>query len=98
MDDISILILDIMPQDGIDFSERRRLTPTGMLNSFQGYLCRPSLYGKLKKASKTMLYADADGLEEFPNALDNTVTEICEEESTKYLTTVQKDITEFLVG
>lgn len=82
VDDISILVLDIMPQEGFDFSERRRLTSSGMFTSLPGYLCHSALHAKLKKASKTLLYADADGLEEFPNSLDYSLSEICEE-STK---------------
>ena len=78
-DDVSILVLDIMSRTGVDFSERRCIEQMSLLRSIQGYIRRyPSSYGKLRKAKKTKLLADVDGLTEFPNMSENIVPEICD--------------------
>lgn len=82
-DDVSILVLDIMPQEGVDFSERQPSAPAGVLRSLSGYLRHRTFHARLKKAKKSILYADVDGLTEFPNPFDNVVPEICDEPTTQ---------------
>jgi len=75
-DDISILVLDIMPEEGMDFTERTSRVAQGVLRSFRGYLRHPSLYRKLKRANRSGLVADKDGLIEFPELVRNDAIEL----------------------
>lgn len=83
MDDISILVLDIMPQEGLDFTERRKVKRSNVLRSFRGYLHSPSLKKSLKKAPSSDLVADEDGLQAYPNMIENIIPEICDIHSTE---------------
>ena len=79
-DDISILVLDLMPHEGVDFSQRPS-TQITVLRSIRGYLSHP---GKLKKAKKSELIADEDGLITYPDMSKNLIPEICDVPSASY--------------
>lgn len=75
-DDISILVLDLMPSKGIDFSQSLPVHSQSKFKAVRGYLRRRKTLSRMKR--KTEAFADVDGLEEYPNMLENIVPEICE--------------------
>lgn len=78
-DDISILVLDLISSEGVDFSESLAVHSQSVMQSVSGYLRRPMTVSRLKKGSKRLEpFADIDGLIEYPNMMDNIVPEICD--------------------
>eukprot|EP00210_Caulerpa_lentillifera_P006278 g5997.t1 len=77
-DDISILVLDLISSEGIDFSESLAVHSQTVIQSVSGYLRRPMTSSRHRKGRKLEPFSDVDGLIEYPNMMDNIVPEICD--------------------